>query len=47
MSDATVLIVEDDATLRDALCDTLELSGYGVVSAVDGNSALKALDLHQ
>jgi two-component system response regulator FlrC len=43
MSDATVLIVEDDATLRDALCDTLELSGYGVVSAVDGNSALKAL----
>ncbi|WP_275097614.1 sigma-54-dependent transcriptional regulator [Sedimenticola hydrogenitrophicus] len=47
MSDATVLIVEDDATLRDALCDTLELSGYGVVSAVDGKSALKALDLHR
>jgi len=44
MSDATVLIVEDDATLREALCDTLELSGYGVVSAVDGKSALKVLE---
>ncbi|MCW8905354.1 sigma-54-dependent transcriptional regulator [Sedimenticola sp.] len=43
MSDATVLIVEDDATLREALCDTLELSGYGVVSAIDGESALKVL----
>lgn len=47
MSDATVLIVEDDATLRDALCDTLELSGYDVVPAADGNSALKALDAHR
>lgn len=44
MSDATVLIVEDDATLREALCDTLELSGYGVVAAVDGKSALKVLE---
>ncbi|WP_428624300.1 sigma-54-dependent transcriptional regulator [Sedimenticola sp.] len=47
MSDATVLIVEDDATLREALSDTLELSGYRVVSAVDGKSALKVLDSHQ
>ncbi len=44
MSHATVLIVEDDATLRQALCDTLELSGYAVTSAVDGKSALKVLE---
>lgn len=44
MSHATVLIVEDDTTLREALCDTLELSGYAVASAVDGQSALKVLE---
>ncbi|TVO79031.1 sigma-54-dependent transcriptional regulator [Sedimenticola selenatireducens] len=44
MSHATVLIVEDDKTLREALCDTLELSGYTVASAVDGKSALKVLE---
>ena len=40
MSQATVLVVEDDPTLREALCDTLELGGYRVESAGDGNEAL-------
>lgn len=44
MSLATVLVVEDDASLREALCDTLELAGYTVQSAADGNSALKMVE---
>ncbi|MES9903837.1 MAG: sigma-54 dependent transcriptional regulator [Sedimenticola sp.] len=44
MSQSTVLIVEDDPTLRGALCDTLELAGYGVTSAGDGREALKILE---
>jgi len=35
MSGATVLIADDDETLREALCDTLELAGYGV-AALEG-----------
>jgi two-component system response regulator FlrC len=38
-----VLIVEDDASLREALKDTLELSGYEVVEAGDGRQALELL----
>jgi two-component system response regulator FlrC len=38
-----VLIVEDDDDLREALIDTLELYGYGVVVAEDGSSALEVL----
>ena len=41
---ATVLIVEDDPSLREALCDTLELAGYPVVAAKDGPAALEVLD---
>lgn len=44
MSHATVLIVEDDTTLREALSDTLELSGYRTTLASDGASALKLLE---
>lgn len=44
MSQATILIVEDDPSLREALCDTLELAGYGVTSAGDGREALKVLE---
>jgi two-component system response regulator FlrC len=39
-----VLIVEDDASLREALKDTLELSGYEVVEAADGQQALGLLE---
>jgi two-component system response regulator FlrC len=38
-----VLIVEDDASLREALKDTLELSGYEVAEAADGQQALELL----
>jgi two-component system, response regulator FlrC len=38
-----VLIVEDDAALREALHDTLELSGYRVLEATDGQDALQML----
>ncbi|MES9934567.1 MAG: sigma-54 dependent transcriptional regulator [Candidatus Sedimenticola sp. PURPLELP] len=44
MSHATVLVVEDDPTLREALCDTLDMAGYSVVSAGDGKAALKVLE---
>ena len=40
----SVLVVEDDLMLREALCDTLELAGYPVVSAVDGKDAIRTLE---
>jgi len=39
-----ILVVEDDADLREALVDTLELAGHRVVSAPDGEAALTVLD---
>jgi two-component system response regulator FlrC len=44
MTQATVLIVEDDPSLREALCDTLELAGYAVAAAENGPAALDVLD---
>ncbi|HEX5338710.1 MAG TPA: sigma-54 dependent transcriptional regulator [Gallionella sp.] len=38
-----ILIVEDDANLREALVDTLELSRYQVLTAGDGEQALEVL----
>lgn len=44
MSDrASVLVVEDDETLREALCDTILYGGYSVLSACNGNDALDIL----
>lgn len=43
MSKTTVMVVEDDADLRDALSDTLMLAGYSVLQADDGGSALELL----
>ncbi len=43
---ADVLVVEDDDALREALCDTLELAGYNSLSATDGSTALRALNVH-
>lgn len=37
---ARVLVVEDDDTLREALCDTIEFGGYRALAAVDGREAL-------
>ena len=42
---AKVLVVEDDQTLREALCDTIEYGGYKVVSAANGAEALKTLEV--
>jgi two-component system, chemotaxis family, chemotaxis protein CheY len=36
----TVLVVEDEVELREAMCEALELSGYAVVAAIDGKDAL-------
>ena len=44
MSQAKVLIVEDDSSLREALCDTLELAGYTIAAAADGRTALDFLE---
>ncbi|PHQ56454.1 MAG: sigma-54-dependent Fis family transcriptional regulator [Porticoccus sp.] len=44
MSSATrVLVVEDDAALRDAMCDTIQYGGYQVLSASNGEEALWCL----
>ncbi|TCP15741.1 two-component system response regulator FlrC [Crenobacter luteus] len=43
MKSLPILVVEDDADLREALTDTLELAGYPVLSAVDGGAALEVL----
>ena len=43
MSYSTVLVVEDDISLREALCHTLDLAGYDVASAQDGSAALDVL----
>lgn len=44
MSTATILVVEDDNDLREALIDTLRLAGYGVIHATDGIDALRQLE---
>ncbi len=38
-----ILVVEDDPSLREALCDTLELAGRHCVAVDGGGAALKAL----
>jgi two-component system, response regulator FlrC len=42
-----VLVVEDDETLRDALCDTIQYGGYQTVAACNGVEALKQLKTEQ
>jgi len=44
MSLGSVLVVEDDLSLREALCDTLQLAGFPVLSAKNGKSALTMID---
>ncbi len=43
MKQYDVLIVEDDLSLCEALCETLELEGYRVISANNGTEALSRL----
>lgn len=40
---AKIIVVEDDVALKEALTDTLEMAGYQVCSAVDGEMALELL----
>lgn len=40
---ANILVVEDDVDLRDAIAETLTLSGYAVEQAEDGEAALEFL----
>jgi len=42
-----ILIVEDDEQLREAICDTCEMSGYSVASAEHGQAALSRLSEQQ
>jgi two-component system, response regulator FlrC len=43
-NNATVLVVEDDRPLQDALVSTLETAGFNVLAAADGGEALKVLN---
>ncbi len=43
MTDATVLVAEDDKQIREALERILKFEGYGVVAVGDGAAALEAL----
>jgi CheY-like chemotaxis protein len=38
-----ILIIEDDAILREAMTEWLEAAGYGVRNAADGNAGLTAV----
>jgi len=42
--DFSILLVEDDEPLREALADTLELEGFDVQSVADGPAAMDALN---
>jgi len=44
MSSAAVLVVDDDASIRQMLARTLEAEGYAVSAAADGGTALAALE---
>ncbi|ODN66047.1 sigma-54-dependent transcriptional regulator [Methylophaga muralis] len=43
MTQSMIMVVEDDANLRIALCDTLELAGYRVTATDHGQKALDKL----
>ena len=47
MSQASILIVEDDAGLREALVDTLLLGGYAIVEADCAEAAMVKLATHK
>ena len=46
MKQYDVLVVEDDVDLCEALCDTLEIEGYQIISATNGTEALSQLAKH-
>jgi CheY-like chemotaxis protein len=42
---ADILVIEDDAILREALTEWLRAAGYGVRTAADGNGALASVSI--
>lgn len=40
----TILVVEDDPSQRELLCELLEAHGYSCIAAEDGRRALDAID---
>lgn len=42
----TILVVEDDAALREALCDTLHVAGFTALAAAHADEALSLLAQH-
>ena len=44
MNQSAILVVEDDVSLREALCDTLEFAGFSVEPAADAFAALELLN---
>jgi CheY-like chemotaxis protein len=47
MKKPLILVVDDDADVREAVCDLLCSEGYGVLAAQDGAQALTLLREHQ
>jgi two-component system OmpR family response regulator len=43
MRKAEILVVDDEQTVRDMICDALNLAGFQSASAANGNSALELL----
>jgi len=47
MNQATILVVEDDQDLQEALCETLSLAGLKTLAANDGRMAIDVLNTEQ
>ncbi len=47
MQHTKILVVEDDAGLREALCDTLQLAQYQVIAADSAEQAMQLLKQHK
>ena len=45
-ADIKLLLAEDDAALREAIQDSLELAGFSVLSVADGQQALQVISAH-
>lgn len=46
MNQAQILVVDDDVSLRQSICETLQLAGYSVVDCGDGDETLQYLRRH-
>ena len=44
MHEASILVVDDDASIRCAISDILDLEGYPVETAADGAEALRSVE---